>query len=100
MHLLPCSDYGVNRAWRQALHAADTAGFVDDCQQGGPLDPVGGIQRQGLAFEQRREGGDGRRAARRALVDRRKTVRDGLSVGSTTVKATACALRLWQQGVD
>ena len=50
--LLARADDRIDGAGRQALRAADAAGFVDLRDEKWSFDAVGGVQRQGRAAEQ------------------------------------------------
>jgi len=100
VHLLARAHDCIDRTWRQALRAANTALLVDHCEQCGTLDPIVGIEWEGRSIQQSGEALDRRGATRWALIDVGGPTRDGFGVGPAAGVAATGALRLRKQSVD
>jgi len=100
VHAFSAPDDRIDRAGLDAERAADAPFLIDQCRGKRFLDAVGGIERQGLAPEQRGEPVDPSFASRRTLVNLGLTAGDRFGVGTASAVAALRALRLREQVVN
>ena len=95
VHEPGCTDDGVDRTRVHAKKTADTFVLADPCNRGGGF----GRRRAFVFSQQILQSFESRFTARGTEVERR-TIYDGLGVGTATGIAALCALSVWQQALD
>jgi len=95
-----CTDDRINRAGVNTQRAADALAFINFGNCGWLMLTERRVERAVRLAEQIGQGGNGRCSARRALIDFRVPVKQGLGVGQATWVAALAALGLRQQAID